>query len=439
MAMFLIDRIPRKNPGDNSTINKAIQEINVREDVRKERYLYYTEKVAISLLVLLLSILFGMGTLWTEQKEAKERVLEITREELLEQTYDLVVEKNEKETETVQLILGERIRTEKELIKILEQKRETLEKVFLGENESPERIVKNVNLISVLEEDQILVTWEISNPNLVSYEGKLQDGINPKGEEVLFTAVMTLEQVSLKVEIPTKVFPLQQSGSLQEQLQAYLDETDESKEKISLPESFQGNQLQFYEQTDSFGVWILPVGIVLAVVLFFYKDQDLKKKVQERNRQMEADYSELVGQLLLYYRAGLSLRSVIEKIVMEYKEEKKGEKGYFRYAYEELEVAHTKMNSGISQVQAIVEFGERCGLQNYMKLAGIIEQNQRRGTKELVSALMAEQRSALVERKNRALRTGSEITTKLLGPMILLLIITMAIVVIPSFLSMNLN
>ena len=87
----------------------------------------------------------------------------------------------------------------------------------------------------------------------------------------------------------------------------------------------------------------------------------------------------------------------------------------------------------------MIEFGERCGQQNYMKLAGIIEQNQRRGTRELLVALQAEQRSALSEKKNRALRMGSEISTKLLGPMIIMLVVTMVIVVVPSFLSMSIN
>ena len=109
----------------------------------------------------------------------------------------------------------------------------------------------------------------------------------------------------------------------------------------------------------------------------------------------------------------------------------------YQFAYEELEIAGAKMKSGVSDIQAIIEFGERCGLQNYMRLATIIEQNQRRGTKELILALQSEQREALTERKNRAMKKGSEISTKLLGPMVIMLIVTMIIVVVPSFLSMR--
>lgn len=62
-------------------------------------------------------------------------------------------------------------------------------------------------------------------------------------------------------------------------------------------------------------------------------------------------------------------------------------------------------------------------LHNYIKLANIIEQNIRRGTGELSFALENELNRALVERKNTALKRGSEISTKLLGPMTVMLIV----------------
>lgn len=43
-------------------------------------------------------------------------------------------------------------------------------------------------------------------------------------------------------------------------------------------------------------------------------------------------------------------------------------------------MAKVKMKSGVSEINAINQYGERCGLHNYIKLANIIEQNIRRGT-----------------------------------------------------------
>ena len=439
MAMFLLDRIPRKKQQENSSVNRMIQEIHVKEEIQKERYLYFTEKIATSIFILFLALVIGLGVSITEQKDAKRQMKEISREEGMEETYELLVKKEGKETESVQITVEERVPSEEELEEILARNQKELEKEFLGENKTIKEIRKNVNLISVLGEEHILVTWEISDDSIVNYEGKLSKEIPKEGCPVEFTATMTLEDVSVTHKISTIIFPREGMDCLEYRLQEFIDESDSSTKKIPLPKEIDGEKVQFFSRTNPIGKWILPVGFFLAIAVFFLKDQELKEQRKERNCQMEADYPELVGQLILYYRAGLSFHSTIEKILRDYQEEKRYRKEYFRYAYEELELVETKIRSGVSETQAMQEYGERCGIQNYMKLAGIIEQNQRRGTKELLSALQTEQRSALTEKKNRALRTGGEISTKLLGPMVIMLIITMVIVVVPSFLSMSIN
>ena len=133
------------------------------------------------------------------------------------------------------------------------------------------------------------------------------------------------------------------------------------------------------------------------------------------------------------------MKSTFEQIVENYRHEKQNGENQYRYVYEELEMALTKMKSGISEIVSINEFGNRCGQQNYIRLSGIIEQNQRHGTAELTYALKAELNHAMAERKNGALKEGSTISAKLLGPMVLILIIVMIIIMAPAFMSMQFN
>lgn len=44
----------------------------------------------------------------------------------------------------------------------------------------------------------------------------------------------------------------------------------------------------------------------------------------------------------------------------------------------------------------------------------------------------------MIEKKNTMLKAGGKISTKLMGPMIVMLIVAMAIIMVPAFLSMNL-
>ena len=437
MAMFLVDWVPQKKRQGNVTINKAMQQLYVKEDIHKERDLYFAEKVATSLGILLFALGIGLGVTISEDRESSHPIHNLEREEMLEQEYDLIAKKGNDKSEEIHLKVGGRIRTEKELQTILKNNRERLLKEFLGENNDLMHITENLHPVSVLGEDKILVTWEINNQKLVDMEGNIIGEVAEQGEDVSFVATMSLEEISLRVPIHGKIYPKNGKERLEQQIQSQVNKAGETQKSVKLPEKIDGQKMSYYSQIDPIGTMIVPAGIFLAILIFFLKDRELKEKITERRIQMEDDYSELIGKFVLFYQAGLSFASTLEKILAEYREEKQRNPGYSRFTYEELEIAGAKMKSGVSDIQAIIEFGERCGLQNYMRLATIIEQNQRRGTKELILALQSEQREALAERKNRAMKKGSEISTKLLGPMVIMLVVTMIIVVVPSFLSMR--
>ena len=181
----------------------------------------------------------------------------------------------------------------------------------------------------------------------------------------------------------------------------------------------------------------MPLGVIIAILLFILKDNDLKKEVEQRDRQMQNDYPEIVSKLLLYYGTGLSMKGIIEKMVKGYEAEKKEEHKLYRYAYEELTMCWIKIKSGVSESVAMNEYGERCKLHCYIKLAGLVEQNMRRGTKDLTFTLKNELKEAMNEKKNNLLRNGGQISTKLLGPMIIMLLISVVIIMVPAFMSMG--
>ena len=138
-----------------------------------------------------------------------------------------------------------------------------------------------------------------------------------------------------------------------------------------------------------------------------------------------------------FYSAGLSIRGTIERIVKAYEEEKADNAKWYRYGYEELSMCLMKMKSGVSEISAMNQYGARCKLHCYIKLAGLMEQNMRRGTKELSLVLKGELKEAMNEKKNQMLRNGGQISTKLLGPMVIMLLIAIVIIMVPAFMSMG--
>ena len=63
-------------------------------------------------------------------------------------------------------------------------------------------------------------------------------------------------------------------------------------------------------------------------------------------------------------------------------------------------------------------FGDRCGLRQYQKLAALLEQNMRTGTRGMRQLLEEEMALALEQRKDLAKRQGEEAGTKLLLPLL---------------------
>ncbi len=248
---------------------------------------------------------------------------------------------------------------------------------------------------------------------------------------------MMLEKNTQEYCFAVNVFPPVKKSNKEEKLQEYINKNQQYEENVKLPEQINGENVRYQKVSSDVSKFILPIGIIITILLFILKDTDLKKEVEKRNLQMKNDYPEIVSKILLYYGTGLSIKGVIEKIVNGYEEEKEQEKDLFRYAYEELSMCFIKIKSGVSESVAINEYGERCRLHCYIKLAGLIEQNMRRGTKDLSLVLKAELKEAMNEKKNNILKNGGQISTKLLGPMVIMLVISIVIIMVPAFMSMG--
>lgn len=438
IAMFVSDRIPKKIIYRNAKTNNFIRELSVKEDIRKEKYLYVVEKMSISILVIFVSLVFGTLVSVSESGNENKFIKKLDRDSSQIKTYEFVAENEKGQQETVKIELNKKELSEESIRKLFDSVKESLPKQVLKNNESATYVDSQLDLVTSFGEENILISWEISDSNIVGYDGNISENVSENGNDVTLTATMILEDVSDEYAFSIKVFPPKDKQSLQNQIQSYVNDNEVYEDEVQLPSEINGEKLKYFYNTENAGIWVLPAGIILSLCIFFLKDKDLKKESENRNLQMMRDYPQIISKTLLYYSAGLSILSTFERIVKDYKSEKKKNENLYRYAYEELELTLTKMKSGVSENVAINEFGVRCGLHCYIKFAGILEQNLKRGSRDLTYALKAEVNSAMLAKKNSLLKEGNKISTKLLGPMILMLVISMVIIMVPAFLSMNL-
>ena len=131
----------------------------------------------------------------------------------------------------------------------------------------------------------------------------------------------------------------------------------------------------------------------------------------------------------------MSIRMAWGRLVGEYSE-RIAEGGERRFAYEEMRITWNELCVGTSEEDAFERFGRNVGAIAYIRFGTLLAQNVRRGGAHLTAMLEAEEAEAFAGRRERAKREGEEAGTKLLGPMLGMLIIVIVIVVLPAFWSM---
>lgn len=252
-------------------------------------------------------------------------------------------------------------------------------------------------------------------------------------EETLYVTLCYYEEEREYV-IDLRLFP---EGSEAERFRKKLETelsyrvADNTEDVVFLPEQIDGVPVAWSVKRTHNGVTVLFLGLIAAVCIPVSGRRSLNDKLRKRERELMADYPELVSKYLLLLNAGLSQRSVWERMTADYKKS-----GRRRYVYEEMLQTMREMENGVSEVRAYERFGKRCRLLPYMRFSSSIVQNLQKGAKGSLNLIEQEALAAFDERKNAAKQKGEEAGTKMLLPMFGLLGIVLVIVIVPALWSL---
>lgn len=362
-----------------------------------------------------------------------------------ESIYEVLVKGLDKEMEDKKLLIEipvrERHYTEKEAEELFDKLEKELETQMLSENDSLNNIKHNLNFKTRLDNFGISVRWETSDPDLIDSFGTVYNEELPVGgKELLIIAAVSDGLHERGYQFKGKVFPpvLTMEEKQKADFRKWADKIDtmqQTDDALVLPQEFEGQKLKYFKPKEG-GYGILPVlGFAMAILLQVRIQVEKQKEGRLREQQLLLDYSEVVSKLVVYIGAGYTVRGAWERIAAGYGESLKNGKQAIRPAYEEMVKAAAQIKSGLSEGRAYSEFGRRCGLQPYIKLAALLEQNQKNGGRQLRNALDIEMASAFEQRKNAARKLGEEAGTRLLLPLLLMLLVVMIMIVVPAFLA----
>ena len=407
------------------------------EEVR----LYFSKKIGLITIVLFVGLLF---TLLAENKSNKKTFISednsIIRSEYGKSadTYTLDAQIDGIKIDDIELDVESKWYTEEELDEMIPDFLEKLEKSFLGSNESLDRITKSVNLAERIDKYPFEIEYEWDRHEILNIYGEIGDEVKSDGELLEMKVMYRYRDYAGEYSFGCMIFPkeLNEIDMLKAKIENKISEINNDSCVFYLPTEIDGMAIKWSEQKKQNTIIFVAVIIVGVVALFWGEDRDLYKEIDKRNKQMLDDYPEVVSKITLLLGAGLSIKSAWKKIATDYKKLRDNNEIKERYIYEEMLYSYYELESGIDELTCYRRFSTRCKLQKYIKLAALLEQNVRMGSKEMIENLNSETREAFTEKRNSAEKKGEEAGTKLLVPMIMMLIIVMVIIMYPALSSM---
>lgn len=383
--------------------------------------------------IILLGNLLGIGIFIKEEKERNIKYLE--RNSYGEGGYEeTLFAETQGKTQEITVYVEEESYTEKEIEHYIKEAKKELDKWL----KKVKKGGKDFRFPQSLEGNPVKISWSTGNPEILSWEGMLGEDIPEKGENVEIVAFLSLGEGTEIWQKKVTVYPpsLSEKKKLQKEIQKEAELLSENpSEPLYLPQTVRGEEIRYRKTGTETGRIICIMSLVLGLGVYPLQKEKEKKKRELVKKEMQRDYPDIIQKLVLFLRAGFTIRKAMEKIADGYLRSKEKYHAKERSAYEEIVRTCKEMQGGIYEAEAYERFGVRCGLSQYKVLSVLLVQNLKKGNQNLLELLEREEAVAEDERKRSAKVRGEEASTKLLLPMVLQLIVVLMILMIPAFFS----
>ncbi|MBU3112340.1 type II secretion system F family protein [Clostridium lacusfryxellense] len=194
-----------------------------------------------------------------------------------------------------------------------------------------------------------------------------------------------------------------------------------------------------YAQKVSVGLFILPFGFlfyslvnngvifildfVFMACAFWYYDMLITDIISKRNSDIDRDLPNIISKLTLLVNAGMILSEAWIKVSTTGNST----------IYEEMRKTTMEIQNGTSEIEAYMNFSDRCMKMEVTKFISTLVQNITKGNKELVTYLKDQTKISWEEKKHNVRRQGEKASSKLLIPISITFIGILIMIVVPIF------
>jgi tight adherence protein C len=169
------------------------------------------------------------------------------------------------------------------------------------------------------------------------------------------------------------------------------------------------------------------VVVMFAGLAFYYFGTLTETKIMKRSEELLMDFSNVVSKLALLTNAGMILREAWEEVAYT------GE----TTLYKEMQTTVNEMKNGVSEIDAMFNFGSRCIIPEIKKFTSTIVQGMVKGNSDLIIMLQEQSKEVWALKKQNVRRQGEKASSKLMIPMMLMFVGILIMVIVPVFANMG--
>ena len=399
---------------------------------------YYVQKLVYVCEIFLIGTMLAticFGYLWYEQRGDVDR---IERPEAYEKSEEIMLKVGQQDDIFLLEIAPVQLTWEQadQKIKLLS---EELQTYILGQNESLERIERDLYLPEYVDGYPFELYWESGNEKLIDSLGV----VNRKGlkEDQLVELAVTFyykewmwEERFAVLLLKEVLTPEEQYTRDLEQLLKEAEESNRESKEWKLPEFFERETLQYQkEQDDHTVLFLVLLTIVAGCAVWIGKDQDICNMRNKRKELFQREYVTFVESLSLYISAGINLQTALQFCTSDYIK-RTSEDNVLRISLIEYQ---KDIRNGMSFWEAMQRLVTTADDLSYRKLAGLLNQGILNGAQGLAVLLEKEVIKIREEKRRQSKVAGEKVSTALIAPMMLQLGVVIALIMIPAFSGMQ--
>lgn len=178
----------------------------------------------------------------------------------------------------------------------------------------------------------------------------------------------------------------------------------------------------------SINLFMIILGLIAGIATYFLSDSLQEEQFKKRTKEIKYDFPEFLTQLVLLINAGLTIERAWGKILEHIDKN--------TVLATEMTKTYNDMRSNKSISKCLNDLSRRCKVKEISKFTSIILQNINKGSSDMVFMLQQLSEECWIERKLAAKQRGEEASSKLLFPMMLMLLAVFAVVLVPAMMQM---